>query len=95
MNIRHEKWDYKVVPFTAILHQQKQTEKVIAEQLQNLIERYSVEGWKYVGLEGVSTYVQPDQGCFGIGAKPAYMTTYQMVVFIKQANYENIPLVGN
>lgn len=81
--------EYKVVPFTATLDQKKETTAVVAEQLGKLIERYSNQGWKYVRLESVSTYVQPDSGCFGIGAKPGYMASYQMVVFIKETRDES------
>jgi hypothetical protein len=81
--------EYKVVPFTATMDQKKETSGVVAEQLGKLIERYSKQGWKYVKLEGVSTYVQPDSGCFGIGAKPGYLASYQMVVFSKETRYES------
>lgn len=81
--------EYKVVPFTATLDQKQETTAVVAEQLGKLIERYSSQGWKYVRLEGVSTYVQPDSGCFGIGAKPGYITSYQMVVFSKEIRHES------
>jgi hypothetical protein len=73
--------EYKVVPFTATLDQKKETSSVVAEQLETLIARYTEDGWTYIRLEGVSTYVQPDNGCFGIGGKPGYLSTYQMVVF--------------
>lgn len=73
--------EYKVVPFTAILNQKKETTNVVANQLENLIKQYNNEGWKYIRLESVSTYVQPDAGCFGLGAKPGYLASYQMVVF--------------
>jgi hypothetical protein len=81
--------EYKVVPFTATLDQKKETTGVVAEQLGKLIERYSNQGWKYLRLESVSTYVQPDSGCFGIGAKPGYMASYQMVVFSKDVSRES------
>ena len=74
---------YKVVPFTAFLDQKKETDKAVANQLENLIQQYSDQGWEYVRLESVSTYIQPDSGCFGLGAKPGYMSSYQMVVFSK------------
>ncbi|TDQ09462.1 hypothetical protein [Pedobacter metabolipauper] len=75
--------EYKVVPFTATLDQKKETTSVVADQLEKLIARYTNQGWIYVRLESVSTYVQPDPGCFGIGGKPGYMASYQMVVFSK------------
>lgn len=74
---------YKVVPFTATLNQQQETIDVVAWQLENLITRFALLGWTYVRLEGVSTYVQPDTGCFGLGAKPGFLSSYQMVVFQK------------
>ncbi|MDP9077791.1 MAG: hypothetical protein M3O71_10240 [Bacteroidota bacterium] len=73
--------EYKVVPFTATLDQKKETTSVVASQLETLIHRHTTEGWTYIRLESVSTFVQPDTGCFGIGAKPGYMASYQMVVF--------------
>ncbi|WP_421938243.1 hypothetical protein [Pedobacter sp.] len=75
--------EYKVVPFTATLDQKKETTRVVAEQLEKLITQFTNQGWEYIRLESVSTYVQPDPGCFGLGAKPGYMASYQMVVFSK------------
>lgn len=85
--------EYKVVPFTGTLDQKKETTSVVAEQLGRLIERYSNQGWRYIRLESVSTFVQPDPGCFGIGAKPSYMAAYQMVVFSKGSS-ESITAPG-
>lgn len=73
--------EYKVVPFTATLNQQKETTSAVAEQLESIITQLNDQGWIYVRLESVSTYVQPDSGCFGLGAKPGYMSFYQMIVF--------------
>lgn len=75
--------EYKVIPFIAILDQKKETSNTVAYQLENLIQRQVTDGWTYVRLESVSTYIQPDPGCFGLGAKPSYMSTYQMAVFNK------------
>jgi len=75
--------EYKVIPFTATLDQKKQTTVAVAEQLEQVINHYKSQGWVYIRLESVSTYVQPDNGCFGIGAKPGYLAAYQMVVFGK------------
>lgn len=76
--------EYKVVPFTATLNQQKEKTNVIADQLEKLIQNFNNQGWDYVRLESVSTYVQPDPGCFGLGGKPGYMSSYQMVVFVRK-----------
>lgn len=55
----------------------------VAEQLESTIKTYTAQGWHYMGLESVTTFVQPDAGCFGLGAKPGYTTSNQMVVFKK------------
>lgn len=86
--------EYKVVPFTATLDQKKETTGVIASQLENLIKRYTGQGWEYVRLESVSTYVQPDPGCFGLGAKPGHMSAYQMVVF-RKISHEGSVIAGH
>jgi hypothetical protein len=74
--------NYKVVPFVAqITH--KETTATVAGQLQTLINEYSSEGWEYVRLENVETQVAPDNGCFGLGAKPGFNRIFKMVVFKK------------
>ncbi|MGO4708071.1 hypothetical protein AB4Y90_02920 [Chryseobacterium sp. 2TAF14] len=79
--------EYKVVPFVATANQQNMSSTTIAQQLENLIKVHSENGWKYMRLESVSTYIQPVEGCFGIGQqKPGYMTSYQVAVFIKEKN---------
>jgi hypothetical protein len=75
--------EYKVIPFVAFIDPKKGTSDHVAEQLENLIKNYTNQGWKYVRLESVSTFVQPENGCFGLGAKPGYNTTRKMVVFEK------------
>lgn len=76
--------EYKVVPFVATANQQNMSSSIIAQQLENLILAQSADGWKYLRLESVSTYIQPVEGCFGIGQqKPGYMTSYQVAVFTK------------
>lgn len=86
--------EYKVVPFTATLDKKKETVNVIADQLETLIKRFTSQGWVYVRLESVSTYVQPDPGCFGFGAKPGYLSSYQMIVFSK-ADHEKVIAAGH
>jgi hypothetical protein len=75
--------EYKVVPFLATLDQKKQMTNSVADQLEKLIAKFTNQGWEYVRLESVSTYIQPDAGCFGLGAKPGYLASYQMIVFSK------------
>lgn len=73
--------EYKVVPFVASIDPKKGTSDHVAEQLESLIKQYANQGWEYVRLEGVSTYVYQETGCFGIGARPGYTTNRQMIVF--------------
>ena len=80
--------EYKVVPFFASINQQKQNTNDVANQLESLVKQYADLGWDYVRLESVSTYIQPDNGCFGLGAKQGFMATYQMVVVSKEKNDE-------
>ncbi len=75
--------EYKVVPFVASIDPKKGTSDHVAEQLESLIKNYNNQGWEYIRLEGVSTFVHTDNGCFGFGSKPGYTTTKQMVVFKK------------
>lgn len=75
--------EYKVVPFIATLNQQKETSNAVATQLEKLIIQATDQGWEYVRLESVSTYIQAESGCFGFGDKPGYISSYQMVVFSK------------
>ena len=75
--------EYKVVPFVAVINQSKGSLDQVAQQLEELIQSYSSEGWEYLRLESVTTFVQPDSGCFGIGGKSAYETSKQMIIFSK------------
>lgn len=75
--------EYKVVPFVASIDSKKGNSIDVATQLENLIHTHTQSGWEYVGLESVTTFVQPNAGCFGFGAQPGYTTTNQMVVFKK------------
>ena len=75
--------EYKVIPFVASIDSKNGTSNHVAEQLESLIKNYTNQGWKYIRLESVTTFVQPDNGCFGLGTKPGYNTTRQMVVFSK------------
>jgi hypothetical protein len=75
--------EYKVVPFVASINQNKGQSSDVADQLENIINKAQEQGWKYVRIESVSTYVLPDSGCFGIGGSQGYTTTRQMIVFSK------------
>ena len=75
---------YKVIPFVASIDKKKGNSSHVADQLEEIIKHHSNQGWQYIRLESVSTFVKPDHGCFGFGATPGYTTTRQMAVFKKQ-----------
>ncbi|MEM6718622.1 MAG: hypothetical protein AAF611_04890 [Bacteroidota bacterium] len=75
--------EYKVIPFVASIQSDKESSSEVAKQLEEIIKHHSNQGWKYERVESVSTFVQPEAGCFGFGAKPGYNTSRQMIVFSK------------
>jgi hypothetical protein len=75
---------YIVVPFVASIANNG-TAADAALQLQNLIQQQAAQGWHYVRLEKVTTSVAGNNGCFGLGATPAYTRSLSMVVFASAA----------
>lgn len=75
--------EYKVIPFIASADQKRPVSETAAEQLQTLINKLGEQGWSYVRVESISTWVAPSSGCFGFGGRPGYSTTKQMIVFQK------------
>lgn len=73
---------YKVVPFTANVAS-KEGSQTAASQLEKLCNEMANQGWEYLRLEIVETYVAGSGGCFGIGAQPAVQTSFSMAVFKK------------
>lgn len=74
--------EYKVLPFVASIGTQEGSQQAAA-QLEGLIQSHAQAGWEYVRLESVETFVAGTQGCFGLGATPAMVRSYSMVVFRK------------
>lgn len=74
---------YKIIPFVGSIDVKKDNVNQVAKQLEIIVNNERKSGWKYVRLESVSSYVNPDNGCFGIGARKGYSTTRQMIVFEK------------
>lgn len=74
--------EYKVIPFVASIDSKKENLTHVAEQLQEIIKHHTNKGWNYVRLESVTTFVEPESGCFG-GGTPGYTTSSQMIVFSK------------
>ena len=69
-----------VVPFVASIGLAQGAQKA-ASQLQQLIQSLASQGWEYVRLESVTTYVSGNSGCFGLGATESRFTTFSMAVF--------------
>lgn len=74
------KLTYKVVPFVASVNSLQGAETA-AQQLESLIASWAGQGWKYVRMEQVETYIAGSAGCFGLGAQPGRMVAFSMVVF--------------
>lgn len=72
--------EYLVVPFTANI-KRSDNSVTVAGQVQAMIDHHVQKGWEYVRLESIETAVSPTSGCFGFGAQPGYLTSYQMLVF--------------
>jgi hypothetical protein len=71
---------YKVVPFTASIRSTSGASEA-ASQLQTLIDVNTAEGWEYIRLEHVDTYVAGNPGCLGFGATPGQTISIAMAVF--------------
>lgn len=71
--------EYKVVPFVASINPRTDTSDQVAKQLETLINQGASEGWNYLRIESVTTYIHPENGCFN--DKPGFNTTRQVVVF--------------
>lgn len=74
--------EYKVVPFNAVIGQ-KDGASQAASQLQSLIDTMKADGWEYVEMANIDTYVEGTSGCLGFGAKPGYNAAVAAVVFKK------------
>lgn len=79
--------EFAVVPFTPNLSPKNGISQSsdAANQLEVLIKSMGSQGWEYVRLESVSSWVPPQSGCFGLSNKPGYNTSVQMAVFKKAA----------
>lgn len=73
---------YKVVSFVANLSA-KEGSNAAAVQLQLLCNEQAMQGWEFIGLESVDTFIAGSNGCFGFGATPAVRTSFSMAVFKK------------
>jgi hypothetical protein len=71
---------FRVVPFVASVAVNEGAAQA-ASQLETLIKSWTDQGWEYVRLESVETFVAGSAGCFGLGATPAQLVSYSMAVF--------------
>src|SRR6185503_16630408 len=84
---------YKVVPFNARIMAGEGSDKAAA-QLEELVNRYTGNGWEIQGLEAIDTVivtpaVPGTNGCLGIGAIPGRLEQRDRVsayvaVFLQQ-----------
>jgi len=72
--------EYKVISINPV-QKNNETGMQVALELEGIIKKYHVEGWQYVRIESLKTWVAGDSGCFGIGAKPGYYAERQVIVF--------------
>ena len=77
------KMKYKVVPLEPSFDMKRTTTKDASEYLEKFINHYENQGWRYIRVEIISTFISGDNGCFGFGATPGYTANKQMVVFSK------------
>lgn len=54
---------------------------VVAQQVQGIINEYTNQEWRYLGIESISTNVKGNNGCFGFGSTPDTTTFVQVIVF--------------
>lgn len=74
--------EYKVVSIVPV-QKEKEDGTHVAKSLENLINQHKAEGWEYIRVENLKTWVNPSGGCFGFGQTPGYYAEKQMVVFKK------------
>jgi hypothetical protein len=74
--------EYKAIAINPV--QKDQTnDKQVAQDFEDLLQKYNAEGWQYIRTESLKTWVNPVGGCFGLGEKPGYYSEKQMVIFKK------------
>lgn len=71
---------YRVIPFTAQVSQ-KDSNAVVAKQLESLINAGAAEGWQFLRMETVETNVAPSSGCFGIGGNAGFKVFVRLLIF--------------
>ena len=67
---------HKITPTLAINARVCEDYARVAQEAKN-------DGWEFMGLENVDTYISGTAGCMGIGATPGQSVSYSMAVFRK------------
>lgn len=73
---------YKVVPISPVIRKGENVTNLAAE-FESVIQKYIEQGWDFVSLESLSTWIAGSNGCFGFGATPGYMDVKQLLIFRK------------
>ncbi len=76
--------EYKVVPFVTYVNHKPGFSKHVALQLEQLINKYSNQGWTYLRMDTITNSIDGKTGFFGIGTKPAHIVVSNMMVFKKE-----------
>jgi len=73
---------YKIVPISPVIRKGENVTHLAAE-FESVIQKYIEQGWEFVSLESLSTWVTGSSGCFGFGSTPGYMDVKQILIFRK------------
>lgn len=71
---------YRVVPFNASIDMNSGA-NAAASQLEQLILQMAQQGFEYIRMESIPTYVAGSSGCFGLGAVPPSNREFPVVIF--------------
>lgn len=71
---------YRVVPFNASINMNSGADAA-ASQLEQLIVQMAQQGFEYLRMENIPTFVAGSSGCFGFGAVPATSRDFPVVIF--------------
>jgi hypothetical protein len=77
---------FKSIPFIATVKQSATTQQV-ANQLQEMLNTQTADGWTFDTIQTVKTIIQPTNGCFGIGAQPMSIEYCSVATFTKSIRY--------
>jgi hypothetical protein len=71
---------YKVVSFQASISNTGSGQDVAAA-LQRAIDQEAANGWEFVQIQELTTFVAGSSGCFGLGATPGTTTSMSVLIF--------------